>query len=149
MVVHCIYFIWCVHVYVHLKLQGLYSTCIQYFLLELLVKDLNLLEKHSLISMEDGFVLQPTGIMYSGLPSAHCYLLLLHSHLPDTGRLMARYCVAFKSMQRFLGLHGREGLEELVGMVSQCQEFSDVHLRMSEKRVLNTLNKDKNRATIR
>ena len=62
---------------------------------------------------------------------------------------MARYCVAFKSMQRFLGLHGREELEELVGVLSQCQEFHDVHLRMSEKRVLNTLNKDKNRATIR
>ena len=28
---------------------------------ELLVKDLNLLEKHSLITMEDGFMLQPTG----------------------------------------------------------------------------------------
>lgn len=62
---------------------------------------------------------------------------------------MARYCVAFQSMQSFLGLRGTEGLEELVGVISQCQEFADVHLRMSEKRVLNTLNKDKNRATIR
>ena len=62
---------------------------------------------------------------------------------------MARYCVAFQSMQSFLGLRGTEGLEDLVGVLSQCQEFADVHLRMSEKRVLNTLNRDKNRATIR
>ena len=62
---------------------------------------------------------------------------------------MARYCVAFKSMQQFLGLGGRDELEGLVGVVSQCQEFADVHLRVTEKRVLNTLNKDKNRATIR
>ena len=62
---------------------------------------------------------------------------------------MARYCVAFKSMQRFLSLTGGEELEQLVGVVSQCQEFSDVHLRVTEKRVLNTLNKDKNRITVR
>ena len=62
---------------------------------------------------------------------------------------MARYCVAFKSMQRFLDLNGEEELEQLVGVVSQCQEFADVHLRVTEKRVLNTLNRDKNRATIR
>ena len=62
---------------------------------------------------------------------------------------MARYCVAFKSMQCFLGLRGSEQVEELVGVVSRCQEFADVHLRVSEKRVLNMLNKDKNRATIR
>lgn len=62
---------------------------------------------------------------------------------------MARYCVAFQSMQSFLGLRGTEGLEELVRVISQCQEFADVHLRVSEKRVLNALNKDKNRLTIR
>ena len=36
-----------------------------------------------------------------------------------------------------------------VGVVSQCKEFEDVHLRANEKRVLNALNKDKNRLTIR
>ena len=34
-------------------------------------------------------------------------------------------------------------------MVALCKEFEDVHLRVNEKRVLNTLNKDKNRITIR
>lgn len=32
----------------------------------------------------------------------------------DTGRLMARYCVAFESMKRFQALRGNEGLAELV-----------------------------------
>ena len=82
---------------------------------------------------------------YCSEPKTVCCLVVF----PERGRLMARYCVAFKSMQQFLGLHGREELEQLVGVVSQCQEFSDVHLRVTEKRVLNTLNKDKNRATIR
>jgi len=30
-----------------------------------------------------------------------------------------------------------------------CREFEDVHLRVNEKKILNTLNKDKNRPTIR
>ena len=32
----------------------------------------------------------------------------------ETGRLMARYCVAFESMKRFLGLKGNETLADLV-----------------------------------
>lgn len=33
--------------------------------------------------------------------------------------------------------------------LSLCKEFEDVRLRVNEKKVLNTLNKDKNRPTIR
>ena len=62
---------------------------------------------------------------------------------------MARYCVAFESMKRLLALRGSEELGELVGVLAQCKEFEDVRLRVSEKRVLNSLNKDKHRATIR
>ena len=36
-----------------------------------------------------------------------------------------------------------------VDLVSKCREFSDVKLRMNEKRVLNTLNKDKNSENVR
>lgn len=32
----------------------------------------------------------------------------------DIGRLMARYCIAFESMKRFMALKGNEGLAELV-----------------------------------
>ena len=85
---------------------------------------------------------------------------------------MARYCIAFESMKRFMTLKGNEGLAELVrltvcvftdcwgvgdstfghvqvGEMALCREFEDVHLRVNEKKVLNTLNKDKNRPTIR
>ena len=33
--------------------------------------------------------------------------------------------------------------------LSLCQEFSDVRLRVNEKRVLNSLNRDKNKPSIR
>lgn len=33
--------------------------------------------------------------------------------------------------------------------MSKCKEFSDVKLRVNEKRILNGLNKDKNKLTIR
>ncbi len=36
-----------------------------------------------------------------------------------------------------------------VNELSQCKEFQDVRLRVNEKRVLNTLNKDKIKPTIR
>ena len=36
-----------------------------------------------------------------------------------------------------------------VTVVSKCQEFMDIQLRTNEKRTLNTLNRDKNRITIR
>lgn len=36
-----------------------------------------------------------------------------------------------------------------INLVSKSREFSDIQLRMNEKRSLNTLNKDKNRITIR
>ena len=84
----------------------------------------------------------------------------------ETGRLMARYCVAFESMKRFLGLKGKETLADLVSTYRHaciygivlfvqvrelclCQEFADVRLRVNEKRILNGLNKDKNKPTIR
>lgn len=36
-----------------------------------------------------------------------------------------------------------------IELVSRSKEFSDIQLRMNEKRPLNTLNRDKNRITIR
>ena len=40
-------------------------------------------------------------------------------------------------------------LQNKINVVSQCKEFIDLKLRNNEKKVLNTLNKDKNRLTIR
>ncbi|XP_068236442.1 probable ATP-dependent DNA helicase HFM1 [Palaemon carinicauda] len=57
------------------------------------------------------------------------------------GKLMARFCVSFNTMKTFLQLRGDESLKELVEILSSCREFNEVKVRMSEKRVLNELNK--------
>ncbi|XP_062373208.1 probable ATP-dependent DNA helicase HFM1 isoform X2 [Sardina pilchardus] len=67
----------------------------------------------------------------------------------ETGKLMARYCVAFDTIKYFTSISGMESLSDLVTMVSKSKEFRDIQLRVHEKRILNTLNKDKNRITIR
>ncbi|XP_037800503.1 probable ATP-dependent DNA helicase HFM1 [Penaeus monodon] len=59
------------------------------------------------------------------------------------GRLMARYCVSFATMENFTQLRGDESLKELVEVISSTREFWDVKLRTSEKRVLNGINKTK------
>ncbi|ELT92384.1 hypothetical protein CAPTEDRAFT_102528 [Capitella teleta] len=66
-----------------------------------------------------------------------------------TGRLMARYCIAFETMKNFHEIRGSETLQELLDVLCNSREFKDVQLRNNEKKVLNTLNKDPNRVTIR
>ena len=67
----------------------------------------------------------------------------------ETGRLMARYGVAFETIKIFFKLSGNEALEELLNLFCSCEEFKDVTLRVSEKRTLNELNKHKDKITIR
>jgi ATP-dependent DNA helicase HFM1/MER3 len=107
--------------------KGLSMDSLEDKLQEMCLKDLHLLESNGLVKMEDGFTLIPTEI----------------------GTLMARYYIAFQSMKRFINLNGNESLSELVDELSKCEEFTDVHLRVNEKRILNQLNKDKHRLTIR
>ncbi|CAL8311544.1 unnamed protein product [Gadus morhua 'NCC'] len=94
---------------------------------ELCLKNLQSLSSIGLISMDEDVNIKPT----------------------EAGRLMAKYCLAFDTMKQFNGVNGHETLAEMVELVSKSREFSDVQLRVSEKRTLNTLNKDKNRVTIR
>ena len=62
---------------------------------------------------------------------------------------MARYYVTFDTMKRFVNMDSVDGLKELLAIVSSCKEFDDLVLRVTEKRVLNTMNSDKHRETIR
>ncbi|KAM4727735.1 putative ATP-dependent DNA helicase HFM1 [Anableps anableps] len=94
---------------------------------ELCLKNLNSLSAIDLISMDEDINIKPT----------------------EAGRLMARYCVAFETMQLFSRVTGTETLPDLIDLVSKSKEFRDVQLRVNEKRLLNTLNRDKNRTTIR
>nr|XP_046265686.1 probable ATP-dependent DNA helicase HFM1 isoform X2 [Scatophagus argus] len=94
---------------------------------ELCLRNLNALSSIGLIEMDEDINIKPTEI----------------------GRLMARYCVAFDTMKQFSNVAGTENLPDLIVLVSKSREFSDIQLRMNEKRPLNTLNRDKNRITIR
>ncbi|NP_001399493.1 probable ATP-dependent DNA helicase HFM1 isoform X2 [Rattus norvegicus] len=67
----------------------------------------------------------------------------------EAGRLMAWYYITFETVKKFCAISGKETLSDLISMISSCSEFLDVQLRISEKRTLNTLNKDPNRITIR
>ncbi|KAF4117158.1 hypothetical protein G5714_001711 [Onychostoma macrolepis] len=94
---------------------------------ELCLKNLNSLASFNLITMDEDINIKPT----------------------ETGKLMARYCVAFDTVKQFSMVTGTEMLPELIEMISKGKEFSDVQLRVNEKKTLNMLNKDKNRTTIR
>ncbi|GIY11829.1 probable ATP-dependent DNA helicase HFM1 [Caerostris darwini] len=89
---------------------------------DMCIKELNGLRKYKLIYMDDdSFYLRPT----------------------DTGRLMAKYYLAFETMKSFSLLTGNENLPELLALVSSSKEFEDVQLRVNEKKSLNDLNKNK------
>ncbi|XP_017346765.1 probable ATP-dependent DNA helicase HFM1 [Ictalurus punctatus] len=94
---------------------------------ELCLRNLNALASYNLITMDEDINIKTT----------------------ESGKLMARYCVAFDTMKQFMKVTGTETLSEMVDIISKVKEFSDVQLRVSEKRTLNMLNKDKNRVTIR
>ncbi|XP_041659142.1 probable ATP-dependent DNA helicase HFM1 [Cheilinus undulatus] len=94
---------------------------------ELCLRNLNALSSLDLITMDDDINIKPT----------------------EVGKLMARYCVAFDTMKQFSKVAGTENLSDLIELVSKSKEFSDIQLRMNEKKPLNTLNRDKNRITIR
>ncbi|KAM7400961.1 hypothetical protein PAMA_005250 [Pampus argenteus] len=94
---------------------------------ELCLKNLNSLSSIGLINMDEDINIKPT----------------------EAGRSMARYCVAYDTMKQFSKVVGTENLSDLIELMSKSREFSDIQLRMNEKRPLNTLNRDKNRITIR
>ncbi|XP_028448259.1 probable ATP-dependent DNA helicase HFM1 isoform X4 [Perca flavescens] len=94
---------------------------------ELCLKNLNSLSCIGLIDMDEDINIKPT----------------------EGGRLMARFCVAFDTMKQFSKVAGTENLSDLIELISKSREFSDIQLRVNEKRPLNTLNRDKNRTTIR
>ncbi|XP_076976415.1 putative ATP-dependent DNA helicase HFM1 isoform X2 [Tamandua tetradactyla] len=94
---------------------------------ELCFKNLNDLSSVDLIKMDEDVNFKPT----------------------EAGRLMAWHYIKFETVKKFCTISGKETLSDLVTMVASCKEFSDIQLRINEKKTLNTLNKDPNRITIR
>ncbi|KFV44069.1 putative ATP-dependent DNA helicase HFM1, partial [Tyto alba] len=107
--------------------SGLDKIGIEAKLQELCLKNLNDLSSFDLIRMDETNNFKPT----------------------ETGRLMAWYYIAFDTVKQFFTIKGTETLNELITMISNCTEFLDVKLRINEKKILNTLNKDKDKMTIR
>ncbi|XP_021260589.1 probable ATP-dependent DNA helicase HFM1 isoform X2 [Numida meleagris] len=107
--------------------SGLDKIGIEAKLQELCLKNLNDLSSFNLIRMDKENNFKPT----------------------ETGRLMAWYYIAFDTVKQFFRMKGTETLKELVTMISNCTEFLDVKLRTNEKKILNALNKDKDKITIR
>uniref|UniRef100_A0A7M4G259 Probable ATP-dependent DNA helicase HFM1 n=1 Tax=Crocodylus porosus TaxID=8502 RepID=A0A7M4G259_CROPO len=110
---------------------GFNFLCIKYVFFklwtDLSLKNVNDLASHDLIKMDEKLNFRPT----------------------ENGKLMAWYYIAFDTVKQFSTIKGTETLSELVTKISSCTEFSDIKLRTSEKKILNALNKDKNRITIR
>ncbi|NXV58959.1 HFM1 helicase, partial [Molothrus ater] len=107
--------------------SGLDKVGIEAKLQELCLKNLNDLSAFDLIRMDEANHFKPT----------------------ETGRLMAWYYIAFDTVKQFFTIKGTETLNELITMISNCTEFVDVKLRTNEKKILNTLNKEKDKITIR
>ncbi|XP_014794444.1 PREDICTED: probable ATP-dependent DNA helicase HFM1 [Calidris pugnax] len=106
---------------------GLDKIGIEAKLQELCLKNLNDLSSFDLIRMDEANNFKPR----------------------ETGRLMAWYYIAFDTVKQFFTIKGTETIKELITMISSCSEFLDVKLRTNEKKILNTLNKDKDKITIR
>ena len=68
-----------------------------------------------------------------------------------TGRLMSRFYLSFTSMERLSGVLAGEGVElaELLAVLCSCAELADTVLRVNEKKVLNTLNRNKTKDKVR
>ncbi|XP_060237071.1 probable ATP-dependent DNA helicase HFM1 [Meriones unguiculatus] len=107
--------------------SGLNKDGIEAKLQELCLKNLKDLSSLDLIKMDEDVNFQPT----------------------EAGRLMAWYYITFETVKKFYTINGKETLSDLISMIASCSEFVDVQLRISEKRTLNSLNKDPKQITIR
>ncbi|KAF5277172.1 hypothetical protein FQR65_LT03878 [Abscondita terminalis] len=67
----------------------------------------------------------------------------------DLGTIMAKYYVALDTMKLFAQVTGTEILPQILSLISKCKEFSEMHLRVNDKKTLNLLNKCRGKETIR
>lgn len=65
------------------------------------------------------------------------------------GRLMAQYCLNFRTVKLLRKIKGTEPLLEIFTLLTYCDEFAVFKCRNSDKRTLNELNRSSTRSTIR
>ena len=61
--------------------------------------------------------------------------------------MMARFGVAFDSMQLFSSMADNLSPAAVLNIISGAKEFADVHLRMTERKILNDLNKPSSKSS--
>ncbi|CAH2048515.1 unnamed protein product, partial [Iphiclides podalirius] len=67
----------------------------------------------------------------------------------EAGRLMSIYYLDLETMKHIMKIKGDETLEQLLWIVCESHELSDMHLRVDERRCLNALNRNNSAATVR
>ncbi|KAK6627517.1 hypothetical protein RUM44_009995 [Polyplax serrata] len=65
------------------------------------------------------------------------------------GRLMSHFYLSFQTFKIFLQLKGTETMAEILGALSEAHEFSEIQLRVNERKTLNELNRHKTRDHVR
>ncbi|XP_062538185.1 probable ATP-dependent DNA helicase HFM1 [Armigeres subalbatus] len=101
---------------------------------ELCLAELNALEKYSLIGRSAKDQGGDSGMTIS----ATLY-----------GRLMAQYCLNFRTVKLLRKIKGTEPLLEMFTLLTYCDEFTVFKCRNSDKRTLNELNRSTTSSTIR
>ena len=93
------------------------------------MNNVNLLSTYQLVTLDDDlFAVQPTRKKHSTrLQLAYQLVVIFRACSSATGRLMARYCVAFETMKNFYDIQGDDNIQTLVrnhnlGMVQQIKE---------------------------
>ncbi|XP_026327613.1 probable ATP-dependent DNA helicase HFM1 [Hyposmocoma kahamanoa] len=94
---------------------------------ELCVKAMNGLASSGLITMDEASCIYAT----------------------EVGRLMSIYYLDLETMKHIMKIEGSESLEQLLRVICESHELADMHLRVDERRCLNTLNRNNASATIR
>ncbi|XP_047029977.1 probable ATP-dependent DNA helicase HFM1 [Helicoverpa zea] len=94
---------------------------------ELCVKAMNGLASSGLITMDEASCIEST----------------------EAGRLMSIFYLDLETMKLIMKIEGTESLDRLLSLICESHELADMHLRVDERRCLNTLNRNNAAATIR
>ena len=65
------------------------------------------------------------------------------------GKLMSRFYLAFSTMVQLTSIKDTESMVDMLGVICKSSELSEAVLRMTERKTLNNLNRNKEKNTIR
>ena len=65
------------------------------------------------------------------------------------GKLMSRFYLAFSTMVQLTSVNSMESMLDMLGVICESRELSEAVLRITERKTLNSLNRNKEKNTIR